>query len=297
MNTAPPPSAPDNMRALALMGLAFFIFSAVDTQAKFLTGTLHPIQVTWARQFGLFVAVLYLLARLGPSILKTQNLPLQLVRGALAGGSAVLFITGVSFVPLADAVAVTFVAPFMVTLLSALVLREPVGIRRWTAVFIGFIGTLIVIRPGMGVIHPAVFLVLAAAFFFALRQILSRALGRTDRTITTVAYTALTGTALLSLPLPFLWRTPTTWLEVALMVGIAVAAGLGEFLLIKALEIGQAAVVAPMQYSMLIWGTFYGWLVFGHLPDFWTLVGAAIIIATGLYTLQRERIAARASRQ
>ncbi|WP_253913431.1 DMT family transporter [Pseudoruegeria sp. HB172150] len=285
------------MRALALMGLAFFIFSAVDTQAKFLTGTLHPIQVTWARQFGLFVAVLYLLARLGPSILKTQNLPLQLVRGALAGGSAVLFITGVSFVPLADAVAVTFVAPFMVTLLSALVLREPVGIRRWTAVFIGFIGTLIVIRPGMGVIHPAVFLVLAAAFFFALRQILSRALGRTDRTITTVAYTALTGTALLSLPLPFLWRTPTTWLEVALMVGIAVAAGLGEFLLIKALEIGQAAVVAPMQYSMLIWGTFYGWLVFGHLPDFWTLVGAAIIIATGLYTLQRERIAARASRQ
>ena len=173
------------------MALAFFVFAAADTQAKFLTGWLHPVQIVWTRQLGLLTGVLVLLILKGPSILKTRKPGLQVLRGMLAVISATAFIHALRYVPLADAVAVSFVAPFMVTIMGALFLGEKVGLRRWSAVTIGFIGTIIVIRPGLGVVHPAVFLVLAAATAFALRQILSRVLAASDRTATTVTYTSI----------------------------------------------------------------------------------------------------------
>jgi S-adenosylmethionine uptake transporter len=278
------------------MAGGMFLFSAVDTQAKFLTDTLHPIQIVWSRQLGLLIGVFILLALRGLAVLRTQYPGLQITRGVLAASSATLFIVAVSFVPLADAVAVSFVAPFIVTVLGALVLREPVGVRRWTAVAIGFLGAMIVIRPGMGVIHPAVMLVLLAAALFALRQILSRVLSNSDRTATTVAYTALVGSLVLTVPLPFVWRSPTTTIEVALLVGIAILAALAELLVIKALEVAQAVVVAPVQYTLLIWSTIYGYLVFAQLPDLWTWVGALIIVATGFYTLHREWVVAHSRR-
>lgn len=271
------------------MAGGMFLFSAVDTQAKFLTDTLHPIQIAWSRQLGLLFGVVVLLAVRGGSVLRTQHPFLQITRGALAAGSATVFIIAVSFVPLADAVAVSFVAPFMVTVLGALVLKEKVGIRRWTAVIIGFLGAMIVIRPGLGVVHPAVLLVLVAATFYSLRQIISRALSGSDRTVTTVAYTALVGSLLLSLPLPFVWQWPVSATQLTLLAGTAILAALAEILVIKALEVAEAAVVAPVHYTLLIWGTMYGYLVFAQLPDLWTWIGASIIVATGVYTLHRER--------
>lgn len=290
------PRKSDNLRGIAWMAGGFFIFSAVDTQAKFLTESLHPVQVAWSRQLGLFIGVIFLLALRGPDLLRTAQPFLQIGRGALAAGSATLFIIAVAFVPLADAVAVTFVAPFLVTVLGAMLLGERVGPRRWTAIAIGFLGMLLVIRPGFGVFHPAMFLVLAAATCFALRQIISRRLSASDRTATTVAYTALVATVLLSLPLPFVWQTPAWGLETLLLVSIALMAAVAETMIIRSLELAEAVVLAPVHYSLLIWGTMYGWLVFGQLPDGWTWVGALIIVATGIYTLHRERLAkARAS--
>ncbi len=299
MTTATPvvpetgPRRTENGKALLLMALGMFIFSAVDTQGKFLTETLHPIQITWSRQLGLLIAAFVLLGLHGRALLRTGHPVLQVLRGVMAAGSATIFIVAVQYVPLADAVAVSFVAPFIVTVLGALLLREPVGLRRWLAVIAGFVGTLIVIRPGMGVIHPAAFLVVVAATLFALRQIISRALSDTDRTITTIAYTAFIGSAILTIPLPFVWRTPETGLEITLLVSIAIMAGVAEICVIKALEAGLAVVVAPVQYTLMIWGTMYGFLVFGQLPDLWTWVGTAIIIATGLYTLYREWLATK----
>ena len=275
------------------MAGGMFLFSAVDTHAKFLTDSFHPIQIAWSRQLGLLVGVFFLLMIRGRDILKTQHPYLQMGRGALAAGSATLFIVAISFVPLADAVAISFVAPFVVTVLGALILGEAVGIRRWVAVSIGFLGTLVVIRPGMGVIHPAAALVLIAALLFALRQILSRKLSGSDKTITTVAYTALTASALLTLPLPFVWRTPEWGFEIALLTSMAVLAGIAEVMVIRSLELAQTVVLAPVHYSLLIWGTFYGWMVFDQLPDLWTWIGALIIVATGIYTLHRERLVAR----
>lgn len=278
------------------MALGMFAFSAVDTGAKFLTDSLHPSQIVWTRQLGLLAGALFLIARHGRAILETAHPRLQLLRGAVAAGSASLFIFAITYVPLADAVAISFVAPFMVTVMGAFILREPVGLRRWAAVILGFIGTLIVLRPGMGAIHPAGALVVVAASMFAIRQIISRALSDSDRTGTTIVYTALVGSAILTIPLPFVWKTPTGD-ELLILAGMAALAAVGEILVIKALEVALAVVVAPVQYSLMIWGTFYGWLVFGQLPDGWTWLGATIIIATGLYTLHRENLAARQRRK
>lgn len=282
------PRRSDSLLGILLMTGGMFVFSAVDIQAKILAQNLHPVQIVWSRQLGLVLGVVILLALKGPSVLRTQRPFLQVVRGALATGSAVLFIAALIYVPLADAVAVSFVAPFVVTLLGAWVLKEKVGVRRWTAVTIGFIGTLIVIRPGLGAIHPAVMLVFVAAILFAMRQVLSRLLADTDRTATTVAYTALVSGFLLTLPLPFVWQWPQSTTQIGLLVSIAVLAAGAEILVIKALEVAQAVVVAPMQYTLIIWGTAYGYFVFGHWPDYWTWIGTTIIIATGLYTLNRD---------
>jgi S-adenosylmethionine uptake transporter len=272
------------------MAVGFFLFAAVDAEAKFLTDSLHPVQIAWSRQLGLLIGVLILLSVRGISVLRTTHPWLQIGRGALAAGSATLFIVAVTYVPIADAVAVTFAAPFLVTIMGALLLGERVGVRRWTAISIGFIGMLIVIRPGLGVFHPAMFLVLVAAAFFALRQILSRKLSGSDRTATTVAYTALSASVILSVPLPFVWQTPVWGLETGILVSMALIAALAEILVIKSLELAQAVVLAPVHYSLLIWGTMYGWLVFDQLPDAWTWLGALIVVASGVYTLHRERL-------
>lgn len=297
IHAAPPPRAPENMKGLVLMALGFFSFAACDVQAKYLTAHFPAVEIVWFRQVGLFIGVLAMIALKGPGLLRSHLPGIQISRGLCAVVSSICFVWAVTYVPLADAVAVSFIAPFVVTLMSALVLREPVGIRRWIAVTIGFVGMLIVVRPGMGVVNPAILLVVAAACFFALRQVLSRSLAGADPVVTTVAYTSISATLVLSLALPFNWVTPETahlWLVVA---GLAVTAAVGEVLVIRALDIAQAVVVAPMHYSLILWSTFYGFVVFGDLPDQWTFLGCGIIVASGLYTLHRERLNAKAERE
>jgi S-adenosylmethionine uptake transporter len=235
---------------------------------------------------------LWILSRRGLSVLNTRHPLLQMSRGLVAALSSTCFILAVTYVPLADAVAVSFVAPFMVTVLGALILREPVGIRRWSAITVGFLGMLVVVRPGSGVFHPAMFLVVVAASLFATRQILSRLLGPVDSTATTITYTSLCSSLLLSVPLIFVWQMPQGGLTLVYLGVVAVAAGLGEVLVIRALELAYAVVLAPLQYSMILWSTALGWLMFSQLPDRWTLLGAAIIVASGIYTVHRERLAA-----
>ena len=298
MTPASPPVAQaprraDNSKGLLLMGLGMFLFAAVDTQAKFLTDTMHPIQIVWIRQLGLLTGAIILLFLHGPKLLKTKRPVLQVLRGASAALSATIFIFAVTYVPLADAVAISFVAPFMVTVMAALLLREPVGIRRWAAVIIGFIGALIVIRPGMGIMHPAAGLVVLAASLFALRQILSRFLTDTDKTVTTIAYTAIVSVVILSIPLYSVWQWPETRQTILLCFGMAFLAAFAEICVIKALEMTMAVVVAPVHYSLIIWATFYGFVVFGDFPDGWTWLGTALIMATGIYTLRREHLAAQ----
>jgi len=265
-----------------------FAFALGDVLAKILTKDFHPLQIIWFRQLGLFVGACLLVSVRGLSILHTQRPILQMTRGVLVIFSSILFVFAVRHAPLADALAASFVAPFFVTILGAIVLGERVGIRRWSAVIVGFIGAVVMLRPGMGVIHPAVLLVVLAAFFFSARQVIGRLLADKDATITTIAYTAITASVLISIPLPFFWITPesgTTWLYLLIL---AISGAIGEVLIIKSLEVAEVSAVAPFHYTVIIWGTLYGYLVFHQLPDQWTILGTIIIVAAGLYTLRRS---------
>jgi drug/metabolite transporter (DMT)-like permease len=279
-----------NLRGLWFMTAGFASFSCADTMAKVLTADYHPVQIAWTRQFGVVAVVLVVLLLKGPALFKSVAPGIQLVRGLCATVSAVSFIFAIRYVPLADAVAVSFIAPFIVTALGATLLGEPVGIRRWTAVTIGFIGTIVIVRPGLGIFHPAIFLVVVAALAFAARQIVSRHIGTRDPTMTTLAYTATTSFMVLILPLAFYWHPPKNTTHLVLMVGLTLMSGLGEFLMIKALEIAHAVVVSPMHYTLILFSTFWGYMVFGDFPDFWTLAGTVIVISSGLYVIYRERL-------
>jgi len=276
------------------MALGFFSFSACDTLAKLLTDDFHPFQVAWMRMFGLFIGVCILIGIKGFRILRTPKPKIQIARGVVAAGSATLFIFAINHVPLADAVAISFVAPFIVTILGAVVLKEPVGLRRWLAVAAGFLGMLIVVRPGMGVFHPSIFLVLIAAFFFAIRQLTSRWLSGVDPIITTVAYTSIVSLGLLSFAQPFVWITPDSGKLLLLILGMTMCAAVGEIFIIRALDIAESVALAPIHYSLVIWGTLYGYFVFSDLPDQWTIVGSVIIVTSGLYTTYREYKRSRA---
>lgn len=282
------PDRADNIRGAMFMLAGMFVFAAVDAQAKYLTQFMPAMQIVWARQLALCLGVVVLIGLRGRAVLRTSHPVLQVVRGAMAAASATLFIIGLNFVALADAVSVTFVAPLVVTMLGAILLGERVGMHRWTATIIGFLGTLVVIRPGFESFHPGLLLPLTAATLFAGRQIISRHIGHRDRTATTVAYTALTATLMLTLTLPFVWATIDQRL-VPVLVLMSVMAALGEYLVIRALEIGLAVVVSPLHYTLIIWASLYGFLLFGQFPDGWTWAGSAIIVASGLYVMHRER--------
>lgn len=287
------PTRPETVRAIVLMLLGFFCYGVSDMMAKVLTQHMNPLQVAWLRQLGLLSGVAVLLALKGPAILKSRHPLLQFGRGLTVVVAATSFLLALVHVPLADATAVSFFAPFMVTIMAALFLGERVGMKRWMAVLLGFAGTMIIIRPGMSAFHPAIFLVLISSLAFAIRQIISRLLAGSDPLVTTVAYTALTAALVLSLPLPFIWKGPADLAHLAMMAGLACVAGLGELSIIRALDLGEAAVLSPLQYTLIIWSTIWGFLIFAQLPDMWTLVGTALVVASGLYALYRETRAAR----
>ena len=191
----------------------------------------------------------------------------------------------------------TFVASLFLRLLKKkpLVYLRSNGYEEYK-VILGFLGTVIIIRPGLGVVHPAVLLVFVAASLFAVRQILSRFLSKSDNTITTVAYTALVGSFWLTFVLPFVWKWPTSKNELLLIFSISILAAIAEICVIKALELAEATLLGPVHYTLIIWGVLYGFVFFDQIPDFWTWVGTALIILCGLYTVYRERIAINSSR-
>ncbi|MFK7891757.1 MAG: DMT family transporter [Granulosicoccus sp.] len=269
---------------------AMFLFATADAHAKYLTAYFHPTQIIWFRQLGLVIGVLYLIYRHGSVLFVTQQRSMQICRGILVVLSSVLFVSAIKYVALADAVAASFVAPFFVTIFGVLILGEKVGIRRWAAVVLGFIGAFIIVRPGLGLVHPAALLVVLAAAIYAMRQVIGRYLSRSDKTLTTITYTALTSGILISIPLPWFWKTPEALSLWMLLISMSVLAGIGEVLLISALEAAKAATVAPIHYTLIIWGTGYGYLFFNQFPDRWTWVGTAIIVAAGMYNLRREKL-------
>ena len=287
----------NNLGGIQLMALAVVMFSMLDAQAKWLTQYVPPLEVAWCRYAGHFAfmtAVFW--PRRGSSLLRTRRLGLQLVRSLLLVACTLLFFTAISYMPLADAVAISFESPLLLTALSVPLLKEQVGIRRWSAVAIGFVGMLIIVRPGLGVMHWAAGLLMLMSLFYALFQIITRLLSDTEDSITTLYYSALVGFVALSVAVPFVWTTPPGLLEAAMMAGLGFFGGLGHYFLIKAYAMAPAGLLAPMSYASLLTGTLFGYVVWGDFPDVWTLTGAAILIATGAYIIYRETVRRREAR-
>lgn len=265
-----------------------FVITTMDVFVKTLSTTNAVPMIVWARYTFHFVVLLPLIVRLGPrAIFATKRPVLQIVRSLILFVTTILFFAALSLLPLADATAIMFAGPLIATALSVPMLGEHVGPRRWASVVAGFIGVLIVIRPGMGAIGWTGLLPLAAATTYGLYQITTRIVSRTDGPLTTLAYTALTGTVAMNLAAPFFWQMPTT-LDWGMLVIVGALGGLGQFLFIKAYSHATPSVLAPFIYTQLIWATLFGILVFGHFPDFWTIVGALVIAASGLYIWHRE---------
>ncbi|WP_282606857.1 DMT family transporter [Pelagibius sp. Alg239-R121] len=285
-------SSSGSSKGILWMLLTMLLFVSMDTAAKHLTQSYPVLQVVWARYFfHALLLALYLNRRI-PGLMRTKRLGIQLFRSLLLLVTTVLFFTGISLIPLADASAIMFVAPIIVTALSMPLLKEKVGPRRWVSIVVGFIGALIIIRPGGETVQIAALLPFCAACCYALYQIITRSLSHSDQPLTTLAYTALVGAVVMCFVAPFNWQSPDTngWL---LMILIGFLGGISQFTLIKAFQSAPAAAVTPFSYSSLIWATFYGFIVFGDLPDQPTVAGALIIAASGLYIFHRENLKKR----
>ena len=183
---------------------------------------------------------------------------------------------------------VLFTGPLMLVALSVPFLRERVGPRRWAAVFVGFVGVLIVLRPGADAVHWGALLVLAGAFFYAIYQIQTRKLAGYDDPRTTAVYTILAAFIVATVAVPFFWEMPRNTVDWLLFLALGVVGGLAHYFIIKAYQYAEASLVGPFDYSQLVGASIFGFLLFGEVPDTWTWVGAAVIIASGLYIAHRE---------
>lgn len=280
----------DNVKAgVAWMLLTTLFFLSLDAVAKHLVSSYPVIQVVWGRfLFHLILAAMILGPRFG-FFVRSANLPLQIVRSILLLATTVLFFFGVRLLPLAEASAIMFTSPILLSILAIPFLGEKVGPYRWAAIFVAFLGALVVVRPGTGVMGVGALFLLGCSFCNAFYQLITRKLRGTDEARTTLLYTALAGTVGASLAVPLVW-TPIAVGDWPLFAALGVFGCLGHFTLIKAFQSAPATVVAPFSYASIIWAILYGFLFFGDLPDFWTLVGASIIAAGGLYILHREKI-------
>ena len=280
-------------RAVAMMLLAVATFSLMDAGLKQLSTHYPAFQVAALRGAASLPFVLvWALSTGGVRPLLRVRWPLHLLRGAMGVAMMASFVYALRTLPLSTAYSIFFVAPLLVTALSVPILGERVGPRRWTAIAIGLIGTLVLLRPtGEGLVSIASLAVLLAAAMYALSAISVRVLARTDSTqsmmVWLMALMAI-GAGLLAWP----GWTPVAGADLWLILGIGVAGGIGQYAVTEAFRVGEVSLIAPLEYTALVWGVLLDLTLWGVLPDGVTWVGAAIIVASGLYLLRRERVQA-----
>jgi len=278
------------LATVLLIVCASACFTTVDTSVKLLSQR-DPIPlIVWAR-WG--VQALIVLAIMGPrlkgDLLRTQRLPLHLVRAVLMIGSSFCFFTALRYLPLAAATALNYTSPILVTLMAGWLLHERLTRPRWAFVVAGFVGMLLIVRPGNELLGPAALLAVGAAGLYAASQITTRMLAG-ENLMVLVAYPTFVGTLLFSLVVPFVevegWY-PTS--DLAAFIGIGVVGAIGHLLFIVAFQQAPVSAIAPFTYSQLVWSTLAGWLVFGTLPDAWTATGIVVIAGSGFVLTWYER--------
>jgi drug/metabolite transporter (DMT)-like permease len=282
------------MLPILLVIAAVTLYAVIDALAKVMVQDMDVLQIIWSRfAFALPLLPLFVGSR-WTELWRTDRPGLQVARGLIPVIAGIAIVLALKVMPLADATALMFVSPLMLTALAVPLLKERVGLHRWTAVVVGFLGVLVIVRPGGETMQWAALLPLVTAFLYALYQIATRVLSRSTPAPTTFAYMVAVGTVASSLALPFVWRTPDAmgW---AMMAASGLLHGLAHYLVTRAFALAPAAVLAPYNYAQLVGASLIGYAAFGHLPDGWTIGGAVIIVAAGLYVAYRERRLARLS--
>jgi drug/metabolite transporter (DMT)-like permease len=272
-----------------LFGILFMcgagiLFPVMNGFAKFLGADYNSVQVSWARAFGHIVFMLAtFVPRYGLSMLKTRRPGTQLFRSFLLSTSNLTFFFALTFIPIAEAASVSMMAPLVVALLAWPMLGERTTVSRLVALGIGFTGVLVVIRPGTDIFHWATLFVVISASSYALYQILTRLISTIDSPETSAIYSSIFGSFGLLLVMPFVWKTPESWRDIAFFCSLGVLGAIGHYFVAKSLMYAPANIVSPFQYFQLMGSVAVGYFFFGHFPDFLTWVGAAIIVASGLY--------------
>jgi drug/metabolite transporter (DMT)-like permease len=286
---APPESDERPLAAIGLVLLSLVLFSGLDACSKVLVADYSPVLITWGRYAANLALLLPFLLRAGPHPFATAGIGLQIGRGIAMGGSSVLFIAGLAKMAMPDATAVAFAAPLIVTALSIPFLGENVGIRRWSAVAVGFAGVMVIVQPGSSTFQPTSLFPLASATCWAAGLVITRRIKTRDATLTTLLYTTIVAFLLASIFLPWVWQ-PLPMRAILLIVLMGLLSSAGQYFLLLGYQRGPASLLAPFSYMQIITSTFWGVVLFGTWPGPATLMGAAIVVASGLYVLHRERV-------
>lgn len=290
---APAESALETLKGIALMTLAVVMFALLDATAKFLGQYIPAIEAAWFR-FATHVLLVFLVLRGWRHVrrFKPNNLRLQTLRGLAMCAATGFNFAALQYLQLAQAVAIMFAAPLLVTALAGPILGEWAGWRRWAAVAVGFVGVLITTRPGVADVHWAVGLSVCSMVGYAFYLLLTRRLGGSENTASLLMWPGVIGTVVfLPIAAP-VYEQPEPWLW-ALLPLLGVFGAFGHFILILAHKKAPASVLAPFTYTQMIWMIVLGYVIFGDVPDLWTVAGSVIIAGSGLYILHRERVRGR----
>jgi drug/metabolite transporter (DMT)-like permease len=271
-------------RALPVFLLAGFCLTSLDTTAKYLVRDHSLFLIVWARYACQMLVVVPLAwHQTGRNVWRTGRLGVQLLRSSMLLGATVCMYAGLRYLPLAEGSAILFLAPMLIVILSGPLLGEKPTRARWVASITGFIGVVILVRPGSAAFHPATLLLLGAALFNAFYNMLTRKL-LYENVYTTLLYSALVGTVALTLALPWGFeQTRFTLSDSALLLLLGLFAGLGHWFVIAAYQSAPASLLTPFTYVQMIWAVVFGYLIFGQLPDRWSVVGMCVIVAGGIY--------------
>ena len=285
------PRSSARLKAIGLMSAAVVCFAALDTSGKLLARELDTLQIAWGRFAAHFLIALVLFNPLGtPGLFKSRNWPLELFRAALLFGSTATNFFALRYLQLDETTSIVFATPLLVALLAGPLLGEWVGPRRLAAIGVGFLGVILVLRPGLGGLHWAASFSVVGMVCYAFYSITTRKLASVDSAATMVLLSALVPALALTPAVPFVWRMPehaTSWL---LLAGTGLFGAVGHWLLTVAHRLAPASILMPFTYSQILWVVLLSYAVFHDVPSGTTLAGAGIVIASGLYLLYRERV-------